>query len=322
MASFRPIEEQDEFTHAPTAEPNYNESMYFNFFNHEEPSGGFVRIGNRPNEGHAEVTFLYYLPERGVLFFFQRPEIRDNQAFDAASMRFQVIRPFRELAVTYQGLAFHLDNPLALENPKKALSKAQAVNVGLELSVEGLSPIYGGIGEKDPLGGEEVSFAKAHYEQHIRSTGALVVEGRRIEIDGLGLRDHSWGPRYWQAPRYYRWLTMQFGPDLALMLTVFATPAGKTAQSGFLTRSGANTLVREVSVETTYGAAGPYQQEIRARFTTEKDERFSVRGAVLNLVPLRHRRQNQVPRICEGFTRYEFEGRTGYGISEYLDQEA
>ena len=32
-------------------------------------------------------------------------------------------------------------------------------------------------------------------------------------IDGYGLRDHSWGPRFWQAPWYYRWLTANFGGD-------------------------------------------------------------------------------------------------------------
>ncbi|MEW6441640.1 MAG: hypothetical protein AB1640_11960 [bacterium] len=323
MNTYRPAQEQDEYTHPPTGESHFNESMYFNFFNHDraQPSGGFVRIGNRPNEGKAEVTLLYYLADGGVLFNFQRPQIKNNLAFDAANMHFEVIRPFRELAVRYQGPAFHLLEPLALANPKEALSQARAVTVELELAVEGLSEVYGGVSDQDSLGSEEVSFAKAHYEQHINSKGFLTADGRRFEIDGLGLRDHSWGPRYWQAPKYYRWLTVQFDRGHGLMLTVFASPSGKTAMSGFLHRSGRNTLIHEVEIETSYAESGPYQKEIRARFTTEKGEKLSLNGRVLSLVPLRNRRKDQTTRICEGFTRYELDGKVGYGISEYLDQE-
>ena len=51
-----------------------------------------------------------------------------------------------------------------------------------------------------------------------------------------------------------------------------------------------------------------------------------VRGSVLRLIPLRNRRADQdgdelVTRISEGLTRWTLEdGRTGYGLSEYLDQ--
>src|SRR4029078_7563530 len=34
------------------------------------------------------------------------------------------------------------------------------------------------------------------------------------------LRDHSWGPRTWQAIWWYRWLTGNVGPDLGFALTV------------------------------------------------------------------------------------------------------
>ncbi|WP_433709321.1 hypothetical protein ACQP2U_22680 [Nocardia sp. CA-084685] len=44
--------------------------------------------------------------------------------------------------------------------------------------------------------------------------GAITVDGTVFEIAGAGLRDHSWGPRSWQAPWFYRWLhgsSPQFG---------------------------------------------------------------------------------------------------------------
>ena len=53
---------EDEYTHTPDAASNYNESMYFNVFDHATQVGGWFRIGNRPNEGYAEMSVCLYLP--------------------------------------------------------------------------------------------------------------------------------------------------------------------------------------------------------------------------------------------------------------------
>jgi hypothetical protein len=44
-------------------EPNFNESMYFNVFDADRRTGGFFRLGNRPNEGSGEMTTCVYLPD-------------------------------------------------------------------------------------------------------------------------------------------------------------------------------------------------------------------------------------------------------------------
>ena len=42
---------------------------------------------------------------------------------------------------------------------------------------------------------------------------------------------------------------------------------------------------------------------------------------MLNLIPLRNRREGLVTRISEGLTQWTLDdGRVGYGLSEYLDQ--
>ena len=51
-------------------------------------------------------------------------------------------------------------------------------------------------------------------------TGTITVGDEVIDLDGLGLRDKSWGPRYWQAVDWYRWLPMVFAEDFAMMLSV------------------------------------------------------------------------------------------------------
>ena len=39
------LEPQDEYNHAPDEASNYNESMYFNVFDHQKKMGGWFRLG-------------------------------------------------------------------------------------------------------------------------------------------------------------------------------------------------------------------------------------------------------------------------------------
>src|SRR3990172_1384432 len=94
VAIFGDLKSQDDYTHPTTPETDFNESAYYNFFDKAQGMGGFVRIGNRANEGYAEVTLVLYLPDGAVLFDYQRPEIRGNEAFAAGGMRFEVLEPF------------------------------------------------------------------------------------------------------------------------------------------------------------------------------------------------------------------------------------
>src|ERR1700716_3875057 len=76
------LEPRDEYMHELGPEPNFNESMYFNLFDPSKRIGGFLRLGNRANEGYAEMTVCLYLPDGRVAFMFERPQISDNNAFE------------------------------------------------------------------------------------------------------------------------------------------------------------------------------------------------------------------------------------------------
>jgi hypothetical protein len=45
---------EDEFPHPAEPAPNFNESGYVNAFDSASGAGGWMRIGNRVNEGYAE----------------------------------------------------------------------------------------------------------------------------------------------------------------------------------------------------------------------------------------------------------------------------
>ena len=99
---------EDDFMHTVSDDPSHNESMFFNFFDTKLGLGGFVRIGNRVNEGHAEMTLCIFLPGGELLFQWGKAKITSNAAFDAAGLKFIVVEPGRRFRVTYSGSAVRI----------------------------------------------------------------------------------------------------------------------------------------------------------------------------------------------------------------------
>lgn len=313
------LEPHDEYMHELGPEPNFNESMYFNVYDPRNGVGGFFRLGNRANEGYAEMTACFYLPDRRVAFMFQRPKIADNDAFVAGGMRFGVVRPFEELTVAYEGKVVVLDQPLSMADPKKAFTENPYTEASLRLRYTRVSPMVGGEPETpSEAPGEE--FARGHYEQLVAGAGTMTVGGDTWEVDGFGLRDHSWGARYWQAPWYYRWLTANFGAEFGFMGSRIARRQSEGIRGGFVWDGIDMHPCDHFEISTTWTEAGTYHEGIEARLCSD-DRDWRVRGEVMNLIPLRNRREDMVTRISEGMTRWTLDdGRVGYGLSEYLDQ--
>ncbi|HEX6310468.1 MAG TPA: hypothetical protein VF152_02445 [Acidimicrobiia bacterium] len=318
----------DEYMHDLEEAANFNESMYFNVFDPRERVGGFLRLGNRANEGHAELTTCLYLPDGRVAFMFARPEIADNDAFDSGGMRFEVIAPFEELRVTYSGKVALLEEPLQMANPRKAFTENPWVDATVELGYRGISPVAGGEPVNDdgsPISeNPEEGFARGHYEQHVGARGVIRVGDEEWEVDGYGLRDHSWGPRFWQSPWWYRWLTMNFGEDAGFVISIVAARDGSQRIGGVALEDGEYRRIDEATIETAWEGADTYHRTIRATARTASRE-YEIEGSVLSLIPLRNRRtspdgEQLVTRISEGMTEWRWDGRTGYGLSEYLDQ--
>jgi hypothetical protein len=321
------LEPSDEYTHQPDPVPNYNESMYLNAFDLDAEVGGWFRLGNRVNEGYAEMTVCTYLPGGRVGFMYGRPRIEHNDAMDAGGLRIEVVEPFEHLRITYEGTVCLLDDPGQMADPRTAFRDNPHVECRVDLDVRGCSPMYGGRQvyedgrelELDP----ERSFAKAHYEQHTTSTGTIQVGDEVLDISGIGLRDKSWGPRYWQALSWYRWLPMSFGPDFAMMLSVIGDDQGGSRRSGMVLVDGEYHQIRDCEIESDWDHRG-HQTAMRCVARTDHDT-YEVEGEVISLIPLRNRRTTPdgdelTTRITEAMTRYRCNGRRGIGMSEYLDQ--
>jgi hypothetical protein len=326
------LDPSDEYMHELGPEPNFNESMYINCFDPAQQVGGWFRMGNRANEGYAEMTVCVYLPTGQVAFMYKRPTIETNDALDAGGLTWTMVTPFEELRVDYAGKVVVLDEPLDMADPREAFKNNPFADCEIHLTFtgQGRPSMFGG--EPDTpheAPGEE--FARGHYEQLVQATGTMRVGEQEWSIDGGGLRDHSWGPRYWQAPWYYRWLTASFGPDLGFMCSRVAKQDGPGTHGGFVWAGGQLHYCDHAEIATDYDGDESYHRKVTGLLrSTRSGQEWRFTGDVINLIPLRNRRQDPdgnwlVTRISEGMTRWElgpgeYAGRVGYGLSEYLDQ--
>ena len=312
---------EDDYTHPLGPEPNFNESMYFNFFDAERGIGGFVRIGNRANEGRAEMTVTVFLPDGRVLFSFKRPQITSNDAFDCGGLRFEVIEPTQTLRTVYRGSVLELADPRKMADPRKAFVESPKTRISLDLTHQAVGPMYGGSRAKDEHDRPaEEQFASAHYEQHMAVSGRLVIDDEVCEIRGHGLRDHSWGPRYWQAIESYEWLTMNFGPDLGAMITIVRRDADHQKKGGVIVRNGKLERLVDAEIRAEFEDNGLYHRRVFVEASTAAGEKLEIRGEVKGFIPLRNRREGLVTHIGEGMTEWHLGDRVGYGLSEFLRQ--
>jgi len=318
------LEPLDEYMHDVGEETNFNESMYFNVYDPAAKVGAFFRIGNRPNEGRGEMTVCVYLPDGRVGFMFKRPEVTSNERFDAAGLSFVVHEPFEHLEVVYDAKLVLLDDPLAMADPRAAFTENPYAEAHVRLEYRRVSDMFGGEPEEShERPGEE--FAKGHYEQLVSATGTITVGADSYEISGYGLRDHSWGPRYWQAPWYYRWLTANFGDDFGFMGSRIARRDSEGTRGGFVWDGDRIHLCRDFEISTEWTGDESYHAKIAATLRASDEDgsplEWTVTGEVQNLIPLRNRRDELTTRISEGLTQWTLaDGRVGYGWSEYLDQ--
>ena len=166
--------EQDDLMHQNAGESNYNESAYFNFFDRRHRVGGFVRLGNRPNEGYAEMSICLYLPNGTVDFMFQRPSIGNNDAHDVGGLKFEIVKPFEHQRITYCGKVCRLKNPLEMSDPAAAFKENPYSNANLEIDYLATSPGWGGELREPTISGWQSlrddrdpsqHFWKGHFEQ-------------------------------------------------------------------------------------------------------------------------------------------------------------
>jgi hypothetical protein len=178
----------DEGRHEPGTEALWNESWYFDFMDAAGTFGGYVRVGMYPNLGDA-----------GLIWFWACVVGEDRPLVTVIDHTVPI--PKAGIELRHDGLwADHV-----IEEP------LQRWSLGLEAfgaALDDPAETYRGCrGDRTPLGWDlewitdvetyQWPEGQSRYEVPCRVVGEVLVGDEKVELDGWGQRDHSWGVRDW-----------------------------------------------------------------------------------------------------------------------------
>ena len=310
------IEPRDDHPHERGTEPAWSESTYFNF--HDPTSGlaGFTRIGFRPNEGTADSTLFLFLPGGGAVAVLSKEERSDiaeaARGGGVAHLRGDELKRWR---VTCQETGLGVAPAGSVGVCADAPRVGAVVAVRTDLQFEAVMPPFGTSGRNRRSADAEAAaaaVAAGHFEQACRVRGEVRIGDAIFDVDGLGLRDRSWGPRDWSAPWGWRWFSMPFSKDFAIGVHSVIFP-GREVQAGWAWRDGRTIKMTRFSLDTTY--EGDVHRTVTIVATDAEGETYDIAGEVGTGIPL----TIGTTRVNEGLTRFRLGDREAVGIAEYLD---
>ena len=182
---------KDELRHEPGGEELWNESWYFDFAAADGSIGGYVRLGLYPDmprrDGGRGVAWYwaYLVGSHGTLLVRHHDaalpkapgfEIREDALWSDQHCE----TPNEHWSVKLEAFAVGLDSPRDAYHGERG----DKVPLGFDLEWEAVAPVFDYPGV-------------TRYEQSCRVSGEILVGAERIEFDGPGQRDHSWGVRDW-----------------------------------------------------------------------------------------------------------------------------
>ena len=157
-------------------------------------------------------------------------------------------------------------------------------------------------------------WATGHFEVKGHVTGELVLHGQKYDVDCYEGMDHSWGPRRDVGTWAVAWISINFGPDLAMHLAVEENLVDGEVQYGdlrfgFVTEKGETRSLVSAEVEALRVEMLPVANRIKV--VDVQGTEWEFRGSAV----AGHPWHSFNPRdVCyQSLFRYEHEGRVGWG---------
>jgi hypothetical protein len=316
------LDARHDLAHPVEGDSAWSESYYFNGYDPASDTGLFTRIGVRPHEGTMDVGLSLWLPGnrianvRGVR---EQREMTDSD-LDVGGVRYQREEPMVRWRLTAEAEAEVLDLATRTGSGTRA-------HVGVDLTFTALTPAVGtdGLGRSrsdDTSAATATTVGKGHLEQAGAWAGTVTCEGETWALDAAtarGNRDKSWGPRRWGGPQMWRWFSINIDDSTHFGGIRIGTPAGDLHR-GWVWRDGEATSIRRWDVTSELAADGVTHTASEVRATDKAGRVHELRADILRVYGVPHRTGERSTVVNEGLARWTYEGRTGYGISEYLHQ--
>ncbi|MEI7593605.1 MAG: hypothetical protein WCK41_10335 [Actinomycetes bacterium] len=189
---YGPVDPRDEGNHPAGPELLWNESYYLDFTADDGSIGGYVRVGRYPN--------------LGVIWYWACIVGRDRKLVTVIDNAVPFPKSYESLEIRSDGLwaDHHVPEPLerftlgleafgvTLDDPGQTYHGLRgdptALGFDLEWETDGTPFLWPAVVDR--------------YEIPCRVHGEILIGDERIEFEGPGQRDHSWGVRDWWNPAW------------------------------------------------------------------------------------------------------------------------
>jgi hypothetical protein len=306
------LDEVHDFAHPVESDGAWSESYYFNCYDPDADTGLFTRIGVRPNEGTIDVGLSVWVPGGGLAAVHGVREQREmiDDGLEVGGVAYERLAPMKEWRLTAAA---------------DAAIDGGTVPIAMDVTFAALTPAIGADGQgREGQGASAATrgtVGKGHLEQAGRWTGWIEIDRQRRVLgpDARGNRDKSWGPRRWGGPRMWRWFSINVGDDVHFGGIRIGTELGDLHR-GWVWRDGNASSIREWDVRTELEPDGVTHKVTHVRATDKAGRVHELRGDLLRVAGVPHRIGERRTIVNEGLARWTYEGRTGFGIAEYLHQ--
>jgi hypothetical protein len=293
------IQASDEQAHRPAEHPHAQESWYFNWSDPAHDCFGLARIGFRYNQRRIDPLVLTLRGGRPEFFYpiEALPPMRDS--WDDLSVE-----------VGLRGGRLQV----AMEEPLKRWRVRLEGRGRMDLVFESITPPFDYHGE-----GREIAstMTTAHFEQTCTVRGWTEFRGERLEIDGLGQRDKSWGIRVWPEVEGWDWISAQFGQDLSFN-AMRTFEKGRRFANGFVFREGRNHAIQQLEIDHRWGHQAHLPERVDLELVDEGGARHRISAQARGSFPIF--KSGCWLEETQARFRYQGEGpaREGAGVIEHV----
>jgi hypothetical protein len=313
------LRDADELPHAPEDVPLWCENYLTYMYAPEAGIGVWTHMCHRggPPERWDE-KFLVALPDGRVLAAKAIGPGYPEGGPRTCALGLRCEEPYRRWTMRFDGDARALTGNELFD---AAVADGEHVPVELQLECRALGPAYD-FGEQHL----DQSWGHGHYEQPLAYTGHVSIDGgASFELWGMGMRDHSWGPRDYAQIGSTAWIHGQFPDSGRTFMAVAVT--GKPPRPAFTYAvTGDATLTERASVEAlplladADGAAAGETYELELNGSAIRAEVLTtLRMAFVGPTEIalgKHRGARVNHDYLISFTRFEWDGEIGYGVTD------
>ena len=311
------LEKSHDFAHPVEGDQAWSESYYFNAYDPVSDTGFFTRLAIRPNEKTMDAGMSVWLPgtELAHTAAVREQTTMVDTGLTVGGITFERLEPMQR---------WHLTADCDVVVAELLGDGHRPAHLLLDATFDALMPPIGADGQGREGEGASAktrqSVGKGHLEQAGRWTGSITIDGNKLELtDARGNRDKSWGPRRWggTGSRMWRWFSINIDDDTHFGGIRIGTDSGDLHR-GWVWRDGEYSSIRDWNVRTELGDDGLTHRVSHVRATDKRDRVHELRADVVRVAPHRMQHGDGGSLLNEGLARWTYEGRSGWGISEYL----